>query len=154
MQNSQKNYLEIHYHNSQNPSPTMRKSHIIWLLQDRILEEDAWRRPWLELPLPSGGKSGGFFPAPQVTGKHICYFPTLRGPATLASGSYLYNFKGKKARQATVFFVTLMNCCCIGAGLYVGVYENKRDKGVFYGPYRHWWERDLAWIHCKCLRGL
>ena len=57
--------------------------------QERILEEDAWGRPCSVLPLTSRGKSGGTFPAPQVTGKHslFCYFPTVRGPRTLASGS-------------------------------------------------------------------
>lgn len=33
MQNLQKNYLEIHYHNSQNPSPTIQESYVIKLLE-------------------------------------------------------------------------------------------------------------------------
>lgn len=63
--------------------------------------------------------------------------------------------KTSKARRPEIPFLCEAKevAAALGLDCTPGVCDGKRDKGVFYGPCRHWWERELAWIQCEFPQG-
>ena len=121
--------------------------------QERILEEVAWGKSCSELPFPTEWKYFSCISSHRKSTTWSLLFSPLLGHPGYWCLTPAHKTSKARRPESPYLCEAKEVAAALGLDCTPGVCDGRRDKGVFYGPCRHWWERELAWIHCKFARG-